>query len=388
MSAADKTPAAETPALPTATLDKYKAAATVVSGVLAKLVEKAAEGANVLELCKEGDKLVEEGVKPLYNKAKGTAKGIAFPTTVSVNNVLQNFSPVPSDKEGSEQTLKKDDVVKIVVGAHIDGYPVVSGETVVVGASTVTGVRANLLQAAYQAGEIALRAVKPGVRNWEVTDAVKSLLKEYEASGVKGVEGILSHQFTQNNLEAKKGLIAFPNSNQRSDSDNAYTFEEGEVYGLNIHVTDGDRTPKTADTARTTIFSKTTSTYMLKMKTSRATFSEITQKAGAFPFTLRIMDDEVRARMGTKECVQHSLLRGYDLATTDKPENLSAQVYITFAVTKTGVARLSLAPTFYSADKVQGDVQVSDAVKETLARPLKPKAVKKKKADGAKEASA
>ncbi|GAA5967151.1 hypothetical protein JCM11641_000456 [Rhodosporidiobolus odoratus] len=366
-------------ALPTATLDKYKAAATVVDGVLKKLIEKAVEGANLLELCNEGDKLVEEGVKGLYNKVKGTPKGIAYPTSVSVNNVLQNFSPVPSDKEASAQVLKKDDVVKFTVGAHIDGYPVVSGETVVVGASTVEGVRANLLAAAYQAGEIALRAVKPGVRNWAVTDAVKGLLKEYEASGVKGVEGILSHQFTQNNLEAKKGLIAFPNSNQRADSENAYTFEEGEVYGFNVIVTDGERTPKTSDLARTTIFSKTQSTYMLKMKTSRATFTEISQKAGSFPFTLRIMDDETRARMGVRECVQHQLVRGYDLATTDKPENLSASVFITFTVTKTGAARLSLAPSFYSTDKVKSDVELSDALKQELARPLKPKTVKKKK---------
>lgn len=71
--------------------------------------------------------------------------------------------------------------------------------------------------------------------------------------------------------------------------------------------------PKAADTARTTIFSKTQSTYSLKMKTSRATFSEISTKAGSFPFTLRIMEDEVRARMGVKECVQHNLVRGYDL---------------------------------------------------------------------------
>ncbi|GAA5829407.1 hypothetical protein JCM11251_005037 [Rhodosporidiobolus azoricus] len=372
---------AETLALPTATLDKFKAAATVVDGVLKQLIAQATEGKNVLELCQQGDKLVEEGVKPLYNKVKGTPKGIAFPTTLSVNNVLQNFSPVPSDKEGSAQTLKADDVVKIVVGAHIDGFPVVSGETIVVGASSsISGVRANLLQAAYQAGEIALRAVKPGVRNWEVTEAVKGLLKEYEASGVKGVEGVLSHQFTQNNLEAKKGLIAFPSANQRSDSENAYTFEEGEVYGLNILVTDGAREPKTADTSRTTIFSKTTSTYMLKMKTSRQTFAEISQKAGSFPFTLRIMDDEVRARMGAKECVQHNLVKGYDLATTDKPEALSAQVFITFAVTKTGAARLSLSPSYYSAEKVQSDVKVSDEVAATLARPLKPKAQKKKKA--------
>ncbi|CEQ41908.1 SPOSA6832_03645, partial [Sporobolomyces salmonicolor] len=452
----------------TATLDKYKAAATVVSSVLQKLIEKAAEGANVLELCQEGDKLVEEGVKGLYNKVKGTPKGtsiphprscappgIAFPTTVSVNNTIQNFSPVPSDKEAAELALKKDDLVKIVVGAHIDGYPVVSGETyvavspsqvscdIVVGASSpITGARADLIQAAYQAGEIALRAVKPGVRNWEVTDAIKALLKDYEASGVKGVEGILSHQvsercaksmacqpsaltrsrwrcatspatcahehafrlqFTQNNLEAKKGLVSTPTASQRSDSDNAYVFEEGEVYGLNIHVTNGDKTvrpflssfpvsqltsspfqPKTADLARTTIFSKTPTTYMLKMKTSRATFSEISQKAGSFPFTLRIMEDETRARMACR--CGRALTACFCLklvpfnSTTDKPTDLSAQIFLTFAVTKTGATRISLPPSFYSADKVQSEVAVSDAVKQTLAKPLKAKAQKKKAA--------
>lgn len=76
----------------------------------------------------------------------------------------------------------------------------------VVGASEVSGVRANLLQAAYQASEIALRTVKPGVRNWEVTEAVKGLLKEYEASGVKGVEGILSHQVSLCDARARSTL--------------------------------------------------------------------------------------------------------------------------------------------------------------------------------------
>jgi hypothetical protein len=66
-------------------------------------------------------------------------------------------------------------------------------------------------------------------------------------------------------------------------------------------------------------------------------------------------------------------------STTDKPESLSAQVFITFTVSKTGATRLSAAPTFYSPEKVQADVKVSDATAAILARPLKPKAQKKKK---------
>ena len=49
-------------------------------------------------------------------------------------------------------------------------------------------------------------------------------------------------------------------------------------------------------------------------------------------------------------------------------------------MTKTGAARLSSAPVFYAADKVQSDVELSDKTKETLARPLKAKPQKKKKA--------
>lgn len=36
--------------------------------------------------------------------------------------------------------------------------------------------------------------MQPGGKNWEVTDGIKKVLAEYEAAGVKGVEGVLSHQ--------------------------------------------------------------------------------------------------------------------------------------------------------------------------------------------------
>ena len=181
---------------------------------------------------------------------------------------------------------------------------------IVVAAAEVTEQRAALLAAAHYAGEAALRAVKAGARNWEVTDAIKQVLALYEPAGVKGVETILSHQHEQNSIEAKKGIVAVPTIQQRQDGDNAFTLEEGEVYGLNIVVTNGDKAPK-EDQSRTTIYQKTTATYLLKMKTSRATFTEISKKAGQFPFTLRMLEDESRARFGVQECVQHGLLKPY-----------------------------------------------------------------------------
>lgn len=55
-------------------------------------------------------------------------------------------------------------------------------------------MRADLLAAANTAVEAALRSVKAGGKNWDVTDSIKQVLAEYEGKGIKGVEGMLSHQ--------------------------------------------------------------------------------------------------------------------------------------------------------------------------------------------------
>jgi methionine aminopeptidase len=89
----------------------------------------------------------------------------------------------------SSQTLAKDDVAKIHIGAHIDGFAAVTAETIVVGATAenpVTGRRADVLKAAYTAAEVAMRLVKVGGKNWAVTDAVN---KVAGAWGCKPVEG-------------------------------------------------------------------------------------------------------------------------------------------------------------------------------------------------------
>lgn len=86
--------------------------------------------------------------------------------------------------------LAKDDVVKLHIGAHIDGFAAVSAETIVVGASAdapVTGRRADVIQAAWHAAEAAMRIVKVGNKNWAVTEAVAKVAKAW---GCKPVEGV------------------------------------------------------------------------------------------------------------------------------------------------------------------------------------------------------
>ena len=88
--------------------------------------------------------------------------GIAFPCCISVNNCICHFSPLNSEPD---VILKDGDMVKLDLGAHIDGFIAVVAHTLVVGSSKdkkVTGRQADCMMAAHLASEAALRLVKPG----------------------------------------------------------------------------------------------------------------------------------------------------------------------------------------------------------------------------------
>jgi methionine aminopeptidase len=116
--------------------------------------------------------------------------GIAFPTSISPNNAVAHLSPLASEPE-AEITLKAGDVVKISLGAHIDGFAGILADTLVIpeenGDGTVTGRKADVLTAAWLASEAAIRLIKPGTKNYAVTDAVNKIAESF---GCKPLEGI------------------------------------------------------------------------------------------------------------------------------------------------------------------------------------------------------
>ena len=55
--------------------------------------------------------------------------GIAFPTSLSINEQCGNFSPLKSES----RILKEGDLVKVDLGVHIDGFIAIAGHSIVVG---------------------------------------------------------------------------------------------------------------------------------------------------------------------------------------------------------------------------------------------------------------
>jgi methionine aminopeptidase len=93
-------------------------------------------GANISELCVTSDAFVKKCLMNIYTKKK-YIKGLAFPTSVSVNEVCGNFAPVKYDansrvEDHEYRVLSVGDVVKVDLGVQIQGFASVLSHTLVV----------------------------------------------------------------------------------------------------------------------------------------------------------------------------------------------------------------------------------------------------------------
>lgn len=351
---------------------KYKLAGDIASQSLAHVKSLIKPGSKVFDICVGGDEFIESKLSDVYNnrKTKKISKGIAFPTSVSPNNIAAYLSPIASTEESNFE-LKEGDVVKIQLGAQIDGFASILADTIVVGKSEITGRAADAIAAAFYASEAAIRTIKPGNRNWDVTSIVEKLVKNFECVPL---EGMLSHNQEKDVLIGPKEIIINPSESQKSQVSTC-TFEEGEVYGLDILVSTGNGSVKQANDVRTTIYKLTGNNYKLKLKASHAVLGEVKQKASQFPFSIRNLDEPAKGRMGLVECCNHNVMINYDVMQ-ESADALVAQVYTTFAITKNGTVKFASASPDMSL--VKTDKSISDEkILELLKQPLKAKKAKK-----------
>ena len=352
---------------------KYKLAGEITNKAL-KLVESlCVAGASVVGVCQDGDDFIEKELAPLYSKRKGdnkVDKGIAFPTCVSVNNCMCHYSPLPGD----ELVLAPGDIVKIDLGCHVDGYVAVGAHTSIVGGGTISGPQANAIAAARDAVEVALRLLKPGHKNTEITEALSKVATDY---GCVPSEGILSHQLKRFIIDGSKVIISRSSAKEEQVKVEEFEFEAGQVFALDVVMSTGTGLPRETE-ARTTIFKrKLEHNYQLKMKASRSVFSEINQKFPTMPFTLRALAEQGKAKLGMTELISHDLVAQYPVLY-EKEDAHVAQLKCTVLIMPNG-----------SIDRITGvdlpDLQPSAALEDAALKQLMEEPLKKKKAKKAKK---
>jgi methionine aminopeptidase len=265
---------------------------------------------------------------PGEENAKALA-GIAHPTTVSPSSLVTPYTPLASDPEDAATTLKANELVKIQLGAQIDGFGTIVCDTVVVPSKEgkrggVTGRDADLLMATHYANELLLRLmVPPGllatgteeerkkaasarpVTQAKIIQLLEKVAKSFECNVV---ENTTSWLFERNEIEGKKKIVLSPGEGHKGEG----TPEVGEVWGVEVGLSLGSGKIKTLQN-RPTLHRRTNTTYGLKRPSSRQILSEIVKKFGTFPFSLRQLEDERVAKVGIVECVRSNVVRQYEV---------------------------------------------------------------------------
>lgn len=220
--------------------------------------------------------------------------------------------------------LKASEIIKIQLGAQIDGFCSIVCDSIVVGGSKNSSRQADLMLATHYANELLLRLIlPPGLlasgseeekkkaaaqkpyNQAKITQLLDKVVKSFDCSLVESTTCWL---FERNEIEGKKKIILAPGDGVKGEG----LAEAPEVWGVEMGVSLGTGKVKTLGN-RTTLFRRTTTTYGLKRPSSRALLSEVVKKFGTFPFSLRQLDDEKSAKVGVVECVRGNVLRQYEV---------------------------------------------------------------------------
>lgn len=315
---------------------KYNKAGEIANLALAEVAKACVDGAVISSICRIGDELISAKTGDVYKKDKKMEKGIGFPTCVSVNAICGHFSPL----DETEAVLVAGDVVKIDLGVQLDGFTATAATTIYIkkeGETKVTGKVADLLLATQTCADAAIRLLKAGNKNSQITEAITKIAEDF---GCSPLIGVLSHNMDRFKID---GDVVIINKEDEENKVKESTFEVNQVFGLDIVLSTGEGKGQQSD-HRTTVYRRVADkTYRLKMKASRETLSEIKDKYPSHPFSMARLENQKIVKIALKECIEHGLVTDYPVVK-EKEGEFVAQVKVTALITEGRTLMISSSP--------------------------------------------
>ncbi|KAH8701626.1 methionine aminopeptidase 2-like protein [Talaromyces proteolyticus] len=212
-------------------LNDYRKGAEIHRQVRHWVQETAKPGYSLTDLA-EG---IEDGVRALLghqglepgDSLKG---GMGFPTGLALNDCAAHFTPNPGQKE---VFLKKEDVMKVDFGVHVNGWIVDCAFTM-----TWDPTYDNLLAAVKDATNTGLRSSGVDARICDISASIQEAMESYEVEinknvyPVKAIRNITGHNIKPYIIHGGKSVPFVKNNDQTK-------MEEGEVFAIETFGTTG-----------------------------------------------------------------------------------------------------------------------------------------------------
>ena len=190
-------------------LSKYLKAGKIAKKVKEFAGKEIKEGVKALALAEKIEKMIKE-----------QGGSLAFPVNICVNEIAAHYTPDINDP----LTFEHDDLVKIDIGVHIDGYIADTAFTVCVGKKSHP-----LINAAEKTLENLLKEFKPGKNIAELSAFIEDNIKKFGFNPVRNLAGHGLERYIQH------AEPSVPNGKVDAKG----TLKEDQVLGMEIFVTDG-----------------------------------------------------------------------------------------------------------------------------------------------------
>ncbi|BCU66583.1 type II methionyl aminopeptidase [Sulfolobales archaeon HS-7] len=218
-------------------------------------------GAKVLDVCEEAERaILSKGAKP------------AFPCNLSINDEAAHYSPLIND----EKIIPEGSVVKLDIGAHIDGYVVDTAVTV-----SLSNKYDELRLASLDALEAAIANFRAGIRVGELGHVIERTIK---SRGFKPIWNLGGHLIRRYVLHAG---VFIPNVSQRDPNQ----IRPDETYAIEPFATTGRGEVK--EGKQVTIYSLRTNNVKKIGKEEEELITVIQERFSTLPFNERWLADKL-----------------------------------------------------------------------------------------------
>jgi methionyl aminopeptidase len=264
-------------------LENYKKALKISDDVIIFARDIVGKEASILKI----GEAIEQKIKSLGAKP-------AFPVNISINEDAAHYTPDINDTI----LLKQDDLVKIDIGLHINGYISDRAFTVCIGSKSHP-----LIEASEKGLQAALKLIKPGTKIFEISEVVENTIKEL---GFNPVHNLCGHGLDQYSQHASPTI---PNGKNNISEE----LIEGEAIAMEVFATDGVGMVKESTPI---LIYKFRDNRAVRMMEGRKILEKSVKEFDLLPFTKRWLTDvgsALKIDMALKQLVDAGALIEYPL---------------------------------------------------------------------------